>query len=55
MRMVFGLRRQKIKHERVFQKFFEGFQIRIKQFKKLQGMGGGETNCLTEGTQSLQI
>lgn len=50
-----GVRRQKLRYKSAFQKNMEEFEIRVEQFKKLPGMGGGETNGLTEGTQSFQI
>lgn len=50
-----GVRRHKTRYERVFQKNVEEFEKRIGQLKKLQGIGGGQVERLTEGTQSLQI
>ena len=49
------VRRQKTRHERVFQKVVEEFEKIIRQLKKLQGICGGQVERLTEGTQSLQI
>ena len=48
-----GVRRQKTRHERVFQKIVEEFEKRIGQLKKLQGISGGQVERLTEGTKSL--
>lgn len=50
-----GVRRQKTRHERVFQKIVDEFEKRNEQFKKPRGMVGGEIARLTEGIQSLQI
>ena len=50
-----GVRRQKKRHEMVFQKIVEEFEKRIGQLKKLQGIGDGQVESLTEGTQSLQM
>lgn len=50
-----GVRRQKTRHERVFQKIVEEFEKRIGQLKKLKGVGGGQVEGTTEGIQSLPI
>lgn len=50
-----GVCRHKARHERVFHKIVEEFGKRIRQLKKLQGIGGGQVERLTEETQSLQI
>ena len=50
-----GVRRQKIQHETVFQKIVKEFEKRIGQLKELKGIGGGQVEGLTEGTQTLQI
>lgn len=50
-----GVRRQKTRHKTVFQKSVKEFEKRIGQLRKLKGIGGGQVEGLTEGTQSLQI
>jgi len=50
-----GICRHKARHERVFHNIVEEFGKRIRQLKKLQRIGGGQVERLTEETQSLQI
>lgn len=48
-----GVCRHKARHERVFPKIVEEFGKRIRQLKKLQGIGGGQVERLIEETSSL--